>query len=563
MPLGLKNVVAIAAGGSHSLALVGAGPPLLAKLLVSRTVAYGTTVWLGATAAGASPLRYQWRLNGTNLVGATHPMLVLTDVQFKQAGAYSVVVTNPLGSLTSSDLVLDVLPLVFIDQPQSQKTWQGATASFTATASGRGPFIHQWRFNGKDLPGATHRTLVLTNLQWHQAGSYAVTASNPWGAATSASATLSVGPVAAWGVSGSSAQPSLPPSSLTNAVAVAAGFLQSLALRPDGTVVAWDNNGTENPSAMAAELTNIVAVAAGNADDVVGFIWGQLLALRADGTVVAWGIDGQWKTAWATNVPAGLTQVVAVAAGPHHNLALRADGTVVAWGYEWAEQAIHVPVGLTNVVAVAAGLGHSLALRADGTVVAWGDNPWYAGITNVPPDLSSVVAVATGQRHSLALRADGTVVAWGSEEEAQAIDVPVGLTNVVAVAAGPRHSLALRADGTVVAWGGSPSGWQTADVSSGLTNVLAVAAGHRYSLALIGDGPPVIKASLSHPTWNAEGLSVSLPTQSGRVYALEYKDSLADAAWTPLPLVAGTGHERTLTDPTPTGAQRFYRVRRW
>ena len=65
------------------------------------------------------------------------------------------------------------------------------------------------------------------------------------------------------------------------------------------------------------------------------------------------------------------------------------------------------------------------------------------------------------------------------------------------------------------------------------------------------------------PTRTADGFTVSLPTQSGRVYALEYKASLEDAAWTPLPLVAGTGHERALTDPNAAEAQRFYRVRRW
>ena len=41
------------------------------------------------------------------------------------------------------------------------------------------------------------------------------------------------------------------------------------------------------------------------------------------------------------------------------------------------------------------------------------------------------------------------------------------------------------------------------------------------------------------------------------------RNSLEDAVWTPLPLVAGTGRERTLTDPTANIAQRFYRVRRW
>lgn len=57
--------------------------------------------------------------------------------------------------------------------------------------------------------------------------------------------------------------------------------------------------------------------------------------------------------------------------------------------------------------------------------------------------------------------------------------------------------------------------------------------------------------------------SFSLPTQNGKVYAMEYKNSLADNNWTALPLIAGTGGVLTLTDPTATGAQRYYRVRQW
>ena len=47
-----------------------------------------------------------------------------------------------------------------------------------------------------------------------------------------------------------------------------------------------------------------------------------------------------------------------------------------------------VPPGLTNATAVAAGSLHSLALRADGTVVAWGYN--QHGQTNVPSGLSGI-----------------------------------------------------------------------------------------------------------------------------------------------------------------------------
>ena len=41
-----------------------------------------------------------------------------------------------------------------------------------------------------------------------------------------------------------------------------------------------------------------------------------------------------------------------------------------------------MPAGLTNIVAIAAGSDHSLALRSDGTVAAWGYNS--GGQLNVP-----------------------------------------------------------------------------------------------------------------------------------------------------------------------------------
>ena len=96
------------------------------------------------------------------------------------------------------------------------------------------------------------------------------------------------------------------------------------------------------------------------------------LALKADGTVVAWGVD--WASA---TPPADLNGVVAVAAGQVQSLAVKTDGTVVAWG-AWYDQWT-VPAGLSGVVAVAAGALHHLALKGDGTVVAWA---WGGEVTS-------------------------------------------------------------------------------------------------------------------------------------------------------------------------------------
>ena len=81
------------------------------------------------------------------------------------------------------------------------------------------------------------------------------------------------------------------------------------------------------------------------------------LALKYDGTVVAWGDD----SAGQTNVPAGLSNVVAIAAGGFHSLALKTDGSVVAWGDDSASSP-SCRSGLSNVVAIAAGYLHSMAL---------------------------------------------------------------------------------------------------------------------------------------------------------------------------------------------------------
>lgn len=353
------------------------------------------------------------------------------------------------------------------------------------------------------------------------------------------------GTVVAWGGGRWASHPNYP-SGLTNVVAVAAAFVESIALRADGTVIAWadDNN---NPIYESAGLTNVISISAGLICECT-----VLLALKDDGTVIRWPWFWSLSSGGPEVVIAGPTNIVAVSA-PH--FALRADGTVV----DLPEPSEGFAAALTNVVEIAAAWSHSLALTADGNVVASGIHE------NIPGNVTNVVAVACRVGHSLALTSSGQVVAWGDNSHGQT-NVPPGLRDVVAVAAGDWHSLALRADGTVVAWGqyyNDDDTFVPATVPEDLGVVSSLTSAGQYWLAIIGSGPPVLSASLNNPTRSAAGFSVSVPTQSGRVYALEYKNSLEDTVWTPLPLVAGTGRERTLTDPTANIAQRFYRVRRW
>jgi hypothetical protein len=252
---------------------------------------------------------------------------------------------------------------------------------------------------------------------------------------------------------------------LTNTRATAA--FRSNSASVVGTVVAWGSDAFGQTD-VPADLTNAVAISAGIEHS---------LALRTDGTVAVWGA-GEYNQ---TNVPPGLQDVVAISTRGYHNLALKADGTVVAWGLDNDGQS-EIPPDLSGVVAVAAGGNHSLALKADGTVVAWGWDQY--GEIDVPTNLANVVAIAAGSRHSLALKADGTVVVWGNP--GFDITVPAGLNHVVAISAGRFYNLALKNDGTVVAWGDNSDG-QT-NVPPNWTNLVQVAAGGFHNLGLHADG---------------------------------------------------------------------------
>jgi len=214
---------------------------------------------------------------------------------------------------------------------------------------------------------------------------------------------------------------------------------------------------------MPAPLSDVVAVAAGYEHSV---------ALKRDGTVASWGNTPP--------APAGLNNVVAIAAGRYGTLALKSDGTLVGWGSANFGQ-LDIPAGLTGVTAMAMGDIHSLAVKQDGTVVVWGRslNPQL----KPPAGLSDVVAVSASMNYNLALKRDGTVVAWGSKGLAE-LNVPAGLNNVVAIVAAQSIALALKSDGTVVAWGSD----NMMKPPAGLTDVVAIDADQYQAIALKRDG---------------------------------------------------------------------------
>ncbi|MFO1512611.1 MAG: lamin tail domain-containing protein, partial [Verrucomicrobiota bacterium] len=77
-------------------------PPSILTPPASQTKAPGDTASFTASVYGAPPLSYQWRFNSQTIPGATNATYVIDAVSMTNAGSYSLVVSNPWGTATSS-----------------------------------------------------------------------------------------------------------------------------------------------------------------------------------------------------------------------------------------------------------------------------------------------------------------------------------------------------------------------------------------------------------------------------------------------------------------------------
>jgi uncharacterized repeat protein (TIGR03803 family) len=99
-----------------ALLTVIVSPPLITSQPVGLTNLVGTLAIFSVSATGNAPLLYQWQENGTNLAdggniaGSATPTLTLTGVTLANSGVYSVIVSNSLLAVSSSNAPLVVVP---------------------------------------------------------------------------------------------------------------------------------------------------------------------------------------------------------------------------------------------------------------------------------------------------------------------------------------------------------------------------------------------------------------------------------------------------------------------
>ncbi len=195
----VSNAYGVVTSAVAQLSVTVPDAPSIITQPQDQTVLPGDTATFTVEAGGSEPFSYQWYYNTNTVVdGATDSTLTLTNVQPGEAGAYSVVVSNLAGTITSSNAMLNVntnpVAPVFSTEPASQVVLAGSTATLTASADGTAPISYQWYDNNAPISGATSYILTLANIQTSADGSYYVTASNSVGVATSDAAQLTVTP---------------------------------------------------------------------------------------------------------------------------------------------------------------------------------------------------------------------------------------------------------------------------------------------------------------------------------------------------------------------------------
>jgi hypothetical protein len=276
-------------------------PPGITSQPQDQTVVQGGTASFSVTAGGSAPLRYQWRRNGVNLGGETNDTLTLPSVQTNQAGSYTVVVTNFVGSVTSAVATLTVIPLPVVTIAATIPSVvenSGGVGRFTVTRSvvTNADLTVNFSVGGSAGPGVDY--VALTSPATIPAGA--------------ASATLDVAPMD---------DPTAEPSD-TVIITVTSGAGYVVGAPASATVTILDDDNlppsvtiTNPPDALVlpAVPTNVtVSAAASDSDGTVTRVDFFVEAPGAGRVAIGTDTTAPFSALW-TNVPAGTNVLTAVA----------------------------------------------------------------------------------------------------------------------------------------------------------------------------------------------------------------------------------------------------------
>ncbi len=191
-PGNIGSVFGNSPGGiSNSVHLVLYFSPLISTQPSSQSIPIDSWAYFHADGCADT---WQWYHHNQPVTGESNNWHYFHADSTNDAGSYYVVAQSG-GIRVTSDIVtltLEAAPPVFTTQPESVNALRGDWVWLEAYANGAPVPDYQWYFNGSPIPGATSYYLYVPTVAFTNQGSYFVVASNAYGSATSAVATITV-----------------------------------------------------------------------------------------------------------------------------------------------------------------------------------------------------------------------------------------------------------------------------------------------------------------------------------------------------------------------------------
>jgi hypothetical protein len=417
---------------SSAAALIVNTAPAIATQPSAVAVQAGGTANFSVSAGGTAPFAYQWRKDGIVIPAATSSTYTISSTASSDAGSYSVVVSNSVGSTTSSaaslTLVATVTAPAITNQPSSASVTAGNAINFSVAASGTSPFTYQWRKDGSPISGATAATYTIPSAATTDAGSYAVTVTNSAGSATSSAAVLTVNvPAQAPTITAQlSATTVIAGSAASFSVAASGTVPLTYHWRKDGVVINGATSSTYSIASAAATdagsytvtVTNSAGSVTSNSAPLtvatavtVPAIKSQPVGMtinQGQNATFTVGVDGggsytyQWKKdgsslLGATNSILRLVNVTAAQAGGYSVVVTNASGSAISSS---AALTVNVPLTITsNPVPRAAAEGDGMAsafsitaTASSGVILTY---QWRKDGVNIPGATSATLGLAS------------------------------------------------------------------------------------------------------------------------------------------------------------------------
>ncbi len=143
-----------------------------------QNICPGAPINLSVVASGTG-LAYQWFAGNTLLPGETNSSLTLASGSSGEMVVFTVVISGACGSAVTNSATVTFKELAGATPLANLFQNPGTTATFSTTASGTGPLAYQWKKDGVAIIGETTNSLVLADITFDSAGTYAVVVSGP------------------------------------------------------------------------------------------------------------------------------------------------------------------------------------------------------------------------------------------------------------------------------------------------------------------------------------------------------------------------------------------------